>query len=320
MAVPFFCRSPGRVGPILWLPPLPGLGAGAALPGARFRHLRAPRADVASLLTGRGPADMTWQRFRSDRAMTGKPFRSYIICTVPRSGSTLLCGLLATTGVAGDPDSHFHAPSLEGWLTDHDLKRADFASDRDAVRAVFEAALMRGRGDTTMFGLRMQRGSFDFFMEQLKLLVPGEMSDAERIEAAFGPTLFIHLSRPDRLDQAISRLRAEQTGLWHRNADGSELERLAPPQEPRYDAAAIRRHMAAQEALDAAWEGWFRQEGLNPLRITYDALSTGPQQVLAQVLSALDFDPAQARSVVPPTAKLADALSREWRCRFESET
>ncbi|MBL3554135.1 Stf0 family sulfotransferase [Rhodovulum sulfidophilum] len=126
-------------------------------------------------------------------------------------------------------------------------------------------------------------------------------------------------SRPDLLDQAISRLRAEQTGLWHRNADGSELERLAPPKAARY-AAAIRHHMAAQDALDAAWGGWLRQEGLKPLRLRYDVLSTGPKQILAQVLSALGLDPAQGRSVESPTAKLADAESRKWRCRCERET
>ncbi|BAQ70940.1 hypothetical protein NHU_03816 [Rhodovulum sulfidophilum] len=68
------------------------------------------------------------------------------------------------------------------------MKRADFASDGDAVRAVFEAALRRGKGDTAMFGLRLRRGSFDHFMQQLKRLVLGNMSDVERIEDAFGPT------------------------------------------------------------------------------------------------------------------------------------
>ncbi|QDY69406.1 Stf0 family sulfotransferase [Qingshengfaniella alkalisoli] len=252
--------------------------------------------------------------------MTSKPFRSYIICTAPRSGSTLLCGLLAATNAAGNPDSHFHSLSLDDWLDDYCLKHIDYASQEEAVRAIFKAALSRGKGDTDIFGLRMQRGSFDHFMQQLKLLLPGRMSDVERIRKAFGPTLYIHLSRPDRLNQAISRVRAEQTGLWHRNSDGTELERLAPPQEPRYDAAAIKRHMIALEALDEAWERWFELEAMEPMRINYDALSIDPKQVLAQVLSALNLDPSRAQSVEAPTAKLADELSREWRDRFESES
>ncbi|WP_417628374.1 Stf0 family sulfotransferase [Pararhodobacter aggregans] len=252
--------------------------------------------------------------------MTRQPFQSYMICIVPRSGSTLLCSLLDATGVAGVPDSHFHVPSLDGWLEEYGLKRAEFASDLDALRAAFAAAVARGKGESDLFGLRLQRGSFGFFLAQLKRLFPGPMSDRARLEAAFGPMLFIHLSRPDRLSQAISRLRAEQTGLWHRNADGSERERLAPPQDARYDKAALIRHMALHETQDAAWERWFRQEGLTPLWLRYDALAKDPGQVLAQVLTALRLDPALALSVEPPTARLSDALSRDWRDRFERES
>ncbi|MBT6203829.1 MAG: sulfotransferase, partial [Rhodospirillaceae bacterium] len=39
-------------------------------------------------------------------------YQSYVICTSPRSGSTLLCSLLAATGLAGNPCSHFHDPSI----------------------------------------------------------------------------------------------------------------------------------------------------------------------------------------------------------------
>ncbi len=251
--------------------------------------------------------------------MSGKPFRSYVICTAPRSGSTLLCRLLAGTGIAGNPGSHFHEPSLDDWLTDYELKAADFETRQDAVRAVFKAAIALGKGGTDIFGLRVQRRSFDYFMQQLDLLFPDKSNDVERIESAFGTTLFVHLSRADRLDQALSRVRAEQTGLWHRRSDGTELERLAPPREPHYDADAIRHHMAELAAFDQAWEAWFHQEGIIPLRITYDALSNDPQAALADVLSALHLDPTVAKSVETPTARLADALSNAWRDRFTSQ-
>ena len=39
-------------------------------------------------------------------------YESYVLCTSPRSGSTLLCKLLAATGVAGNPDSYFHRPAV----------------------------------------------------------------------------------------------------------------------------------------------------------------------------------------------------------------
>lgn len=243
-------------------------------------------------------------------------YDAYVLCTSPRSGSTLLCQLLSATGVAGRPGSLFHEPALAAWLAYHDLNAADFPTERAALDAILAAAIARGRGGTDLFGLRLQRGSFAFLMQQLALVHPGPLSDRARIEAAFGRTLFIHLTRDDKLDQAISITRAEQTGLWHRAPDGTEIERLAPPQEPSYDAAAIRAHLDAMTEFDRDWLAWFRAEGIAPLRVTYDALAADPAGTLATLLAALGRDPARADAVVPEVAKLADATSADWRARF----
>jgi len=246
-------------------------------------------------------------------------YQSYIICTTPRSGSTLLCKMLAATDCAGVPESHFHVPSVERWLAAYRLDGSAFASRRDALAAIFQAAIVRGKGTTNLFGLRMQRGSFEYFARQLEALVPGGMSDVERIEAVFGRTLFIHLSRPDRLDQAISRLRAEQTGLWHLRSDGTELERRAPHKAERFDAPAIALQMKELAELDDAWIRWFDQEAIEPLKISYPELSNDPQTELSRVLTALGLNPVLAEGVEVPTAKLADAESLIWRERFLSE-
>ena len=251
--------------------------------------------------------------------MPSAPFASFVICTSPRSGSTLLCGLLAATGAAGRPGSHFHEPSLDRWLDAYGMAGRSFALRDDALRAAFDAARKRGTDGTGMFGLRMQRGSFNYFTDALAALHPNRSCEAARIEAEFGRTLFVHLGRSDKLDQAVSRVRAEQTGLWHRNADGTELERLAPPAEPRYDPDAIARHVVELTAMDAAWDAWFAREGIEPLRIAYDELSDDPRATLARVLRALGLDPQRAAPVATPTAKLADAISVEWRARFLSE-
>lgn len=244
-------------------------------------------------------------------------FDAFVICTSPRSGSTLLCGLLKAAG-QGQPASLFHEPSLEAWLADYGLAEQGFASEVEALRAVFAAAVAEGRGATDVFGLRLQRRSFGFFSEKLRLLHPGFDSDAARMRAAFGRVLFIHLTRGDKLGQAISLVKARQSGLWHRNADGSELERLAPPQEPVYDRAEIARQRAELVGFDQEWLDWFAAEGLVPLRIRYEDLSADPRAELARVLQALGRDPAGA-DVEPPVAKLADAVSADWAARFLAE-
>ena len=156
-------------------------------------------------------------------------------------------------------------------------------------------------------------------MRQLALLCPGTMTDPDRIEATFGPTRFIHLTRQDKLSQAISLVKATQTGLWHRAADGSELERLSPSRGPSYDPEAIAKSLAEVTALDAAWLDWFDGQDIHPLRVTYDELSAHPIATLATVLDLLSVDQKAARHIRPSVAKLADATSEEWAKRFRAE-
>jgi len=247
-------------------------------------------------------------------------FRSYIICTSPRSGSTLLCKLLAATHISGDPASYFHNPSIVDWQNEHDLSPRKGAAERDVLNAIFDAVRKRGAGGTGMFGLRLQRGSFDFLMQKIGELHPRLSNDVERLEAAFGNILFVHLTRGDKLEQAISLVKAMQTGLWHKAPDGTELERLSAPNDAVYNLDEISRHVTELTALDQDWRDWFAQEKINPLQITYNELSADPREVLARILGQLGLDREAANGACPAVAKLADATSRDWKIRFLAET
>ena len=250
---------------------------------------------------------------------TLEEYKSYIICATPRSGSTLLCKLLSATGVAGDPNSYFHQPNISAWLKSLDLTPDISATRQETLRAVLSAAQQKGLGDTDIFGLRLMRKSFDFLMQQLDLLYPNLASDKERFNAAFGRTLYIHLTRSDKLAQAISLVKANQTGLWHMAPDGTELERMAPPQAPTYDPAQIEQQLQELTAYDGAWENWFKTEKITPLHATYEALAADPTGSLAQILDSLGLDNNAALGIKPGVAKLADDISVLWAQRFRVE-
>lgn len=226
--------------------------------------------------------------------------------------------MLDATGRCGHPESHFHDPSLAAWLEEYDLRRESFAGRRDALRAVFAAAIARGRGATGLTGIRMQRQSFPFFLAQLGVLHPEPAGDAARIATIFGETRYIHLRRADKLAQAVSFLKARQSGLWHRAPDGTEIERLSPPAPPRYDRAEIAALIERFTQDDADWESWFAAQGIAPLRIGYDALSQDPRACLGRVLEYLGQEAALARRVEIPVARLADATNRAWITRYTS--
>ena len=253
----------------------------------------------------------------SGLAMTD--YASHMICTAPRSGSTLLCRLLAETGVAGKPASHFHEPTLADWTRRLGVEAAVGASEREIVEACIQAALSQGRSDNGVFGLRLQRPSFAFFFSKLALVHAEGGSERKRFEGVFGRTLFIHLSRADKVEQAVSCLKAEQTGLWHVAADGSDLERVGPPRAPEYDGQKLQAWVDAMVGYDREWNAWFDAEAITPVRIAYDDLSADPQGTVRRVLVALGLDPAAADRVSPSVRKMADDTNRDWAARFRAE-
>ncbi|HEY9010911.1 MAG TPA: Stf0 family sulfotransferase [Devosia sp.] len=246
-------------------------------------------------------------------------FAGYVICATPRSGSTLLCDLLTATGVAGRPNSFYRRQSIANWIERFGLSTAGGTGGPDFERAYLAATIAEGTGDTGCFGTRMMAETRGELLARLDGLYPGLPTDVARFEAAFGPLLYIHLSRPDRLAQAISRVRAEQTGLWHMNADRSERERVKQPQPAVYDADRLAAEIDAIVADDTGWNAWFRQQGIEPVRVTYEELAADPRAVIARILLALGRDPSAAAGITPRTAKMADAESAAWAARFLAE-
>ncbi|CAN5443607.1 Stf0 family sulphotransferase [soil metagenome] len=246
-------------------------------------------------------------------------FDAFVLCGTPRSGSTLLCDLLASTKAAGNPDSFYRRQTIAWWAGQWKLP-APHVPDTLAFKAAFlEAAIAAGKGGTDIFGLRLMRENLEELLAILNELFPCLSSDRARFEKAFGKTLYVHLSREDKLSQAISRVKAEQTGLWHIAPDGTEIERLAPPQEPHYDFERLRQEVASLERYDGAWLTWFRDQGIEPLRISYDDLSADPAAALIRICAALGVQAPNPGDIRPGVAKLADTTSVEWKRRYMAD-
>lgn len=220
----------------------------------------------------------------------------YIICATPRSGSTLLCNLLASTKKTGNPNSYYHRAEIVcDWAAEWNLPGRDTMSEKDFSIAYLEAAIRAGRGETNVFGLRLMREYLEGLSTSLDRIFPGLSSDVQRLERAFGNILYIHLTRENKLAQAVSLVKAEQGGLWHIAPDGTEIERLGVPQDPEYDFNLIRRELTNLEAHDAAWNEWFEQQGITPLRVQYELLSEDPAGTLNQICEALEVSPRKLR-------------------------
>jgi len=230
-----------------------------------------------------------------------------------------MCDLLADTGIAGRPDSFFRRQSIPWWAEHFKVSVAEWGDQHDFDHPYLAAALRQGCGGTAVFGLRLMWESVADLSNRLQAFYPDLENDQRRFQSAFGSSVYVHLSRQDKVAQAVSRVKAQQTGLWHVATDGTERERLKPGRAPVYDAQQLSEHVRALTDDDAAWTRWFAQQKIQPLCITYEMLSRDPHTALASVLSALDLDPSVATTVEPRTAKLADRQSRDWATRFRTE-
>lgn len=217
----------------------------------------------------------------------------------------MLCGMLKASRVAGEPDSYFHRPDQRSWAKGVGLpENAALADILAAVRATAQGGLC---------GVRLQRHSFGFLMQRLAAY---GATDRERLSGALGTIRYIWLQRSDTLAQAVSLLRAQQSGLWHRNVDGSDLERLEPELATGYEPVTISAQIDALGAVNAAWDTWFKAHNIAPHTLTYEELTGDLQLALHGVLELLECDPALAQHVKIPTAQLAGGINYDWMSQY----
>lgn len=245
---------------------------------------------------------------------------SYIICATPRSGSTLLCDLLTDTDKAGCPNSFFSDDFFTEWANKFNLSVDSWSGENEFDHSYLDAVINKGKGNSSVFGMRLMCESVLSLSERLKSFYPESKTDYYRFQSAFGNIKYIHLSREDKVAQAVSRLRAEQSGLWHIHSDMTERERLKTGHSPVYDFNKLSAFINQLEENDLAWSNWFIQQGIEPLHISYEELSTNPHVTLKSILSYIGIEFNIGSSITPRTARMANEESNEWIARYIIES
>jgi trehalose 2-sulfotransferase len=237
---------------------------------------------------------------------------SYLICGTPRTGSTLLCGLLESTGVAGRPESYFRQPDEQSWAARWGIARSPGGGFSYAD--YLEAALAEGRTANGVFAARIMWGTLEEVVGKLATIYPDSSgSDLVLLERAFGRTRFVYLRRQDAVAQAVSWLRAEQTDVWFR---ADRPGRAQPEQEPRFDPGRIRELVRLIDEHNAAWREWFDSAGIRPHQVRYEDLDGDPVGVTRGILGFLGLELPPGREIQVGHVRLADQLNADWIERY----
>jgi LPS sulfotransferase NodH len=222
-----------------------------------------------------------------------------------------------TQAGAGKPHSFFRVPSIPDFAAWWGLPIVDgHTYDTDYIAA----AIRSGQNGTDIFGMRIMWDSVTPLVTRLQTLSGPAKNDLAQLTDQFGPLRCIHLSRQDKVAQAVSLALAEQTGLWHRNADGSVLEQTTALADPKYDAAQIAHELQGLQTEAAGWSNWFTANNITPHQVTYEDLAANPQHHLAKTLGFIGLDPSIAQTIEPGTARLADHINHDWAARFRADT
>lgn len=242
--------------------------------------------------------------------MTRPDFDSYLICATPRSGSTLLCGLLDSSGVAGHPASYFNRRSLDHYAAEWRIARPhDGRIDDVFVRA----ALAAGSTPNGVFGGRIMAETLPELLGDLAVASGPAVTDIDLLSARFGRLRFVHLRRRDVVAQAVSWARSLQTHFWH---PGEAVE--PGGQDPHYDEELIGRLVTTIGRHEADWAAWFAAHRTAPCEVTYEDLAADPLGTAQRVLDHLDLVVPPDRHLVVGHRRQADHLNADWTTRFKT--
>lgn len=246
-----------------------------------------------------------------------EPVDSYFICATPRTGSSLLLGLLESTGVAGRPQAYFRAPDEPLWADRWQIPRTP-RGDFD-YSDYLRSALAAGRTENGVFGAKLMWGTLDEVVGKLRTVCPDQGGgDVALLSQVFGCTRFVSLRRGDVLAQAVSWLRAEQTDAWYIGGNGEIGGNGGSGRLPSFDADRIGELMETIEEHNEAWEAWFTSCGVDPFRVLYEELDADMAGVTEGILDFLGIELPDGQAIVPRHERQADRLNDQWIDRYRA--
>ena len=251
---------------------------------------------------------------------------SYLVCATPRSGSTLLCETLRTTGVAGNPLEFFEAVPETGVprrpvdylaglydlealaLVDHpppqdpppysDVRACNYAEHLDNVRR-------DGTTPNGVFGAKIMWAHLEDLGRRL-----GTSDLGALVDDLFDRPRFVWVRRLDTVRQAVSLWRAMQTQSWR-------AENEPATGEPRYSYPALHHLVQLLSGHDAAWERFFADRGDRVLTLTYEDVAADLAAALRRTLEHIGVEPAPGMlDALPNMRRQADERSEEWAAAY----
>jgi LPS sulfotransferase NodH len=237
------------------------------------------------------------------------PRTTCFICSLPRSGSTLLCEFLRNTRRAGIPCEYFNTVNIP---------RLMYRFGKHDFRMFLKCLLERRTGTNGVFGLKIHWSQFVNNFEYLLRRYPDiESTPRGRLAAeVFPDPRYVFITRRDKVRQAVSLWKAKRSMYWD-----SEAVSWKRPQKPLYYSfRGIHRARHTVMREENSWNRFFRENGIVPRRVLYEDLVSDAGPVIRGILEFLgETTNGEFRFAPPRIRRQSDALSEEWALRYRHE-
>jgi trehalose 2-sulfotransferase len=148
-----------------------------------------------------------------------------------------------------------------------------------------------------------QMAAFVLDLKRYKSIDAGGM--IETIDLAFGKPRYIQVLRRNKERQAISLVRAEQTGSW--------ASPQSPGGQPGYDSARLDYTLALLLRLENAWnEALAEIHPSRRLTLDYEDIVENLERSISSLLNWLQIEDRPRPFKSPSMKRQSDAMTEEW--------
>lgn len=218
--------------------------------------------------------------------------QTYMVASIPRSGSTYFVLRLWAAGAFGAPLEYVNM----------NTNRPVFNRVPNATLDEYWSQLQRIRtGRNGVFGYKM-------FIPNYREVSQREDAFLKRI----APDHVVYFTREDKAAQAVSYARAIQTKRWF--AIAKEVN------EPTYDFEFIHKQELSVIRQEAAWEQIFALTETAPLRVGYSEILNDEEGALDRIAAFMGVEYDRDRRIdIARLDRQSDSLNDEWIERYVAE-
>lgn len=232
-----------------------------------------------------------------------KPRLCYLVCATRRTGTNLLCHGLEDTKIAGYPGEYFefHMRTRWGVL---------------GIREYINRLLDESKTQNEVFGASIMWDRFQEITEELKMYPQYKGITTRKLMADLFPNLkYVYLTRNDKVQQAVSFVKARQTNEWKKMVDGTvgknPLRKTS--KKNKYDFMQIHHFVNELTAHDNRWKQFFYENKIKAYTIVYEEFIKNYEETIRGVISYLKI--TEAKQLTIPKSRLVkqfDSISDDW--------